>query len=195
MPIFKTNKKFNSYLPFSNVRQNIKIQSLIAFIFTLFFLFILAPSTIFLSPITGVDGSWAMAINMAIEKDFTFGKDIIFTYGPLGFLSTRFPMYINKWHFIIFDLYMMINFAFIVFYILSNNKSISTYLLTFLTITLFGYIYSVDIVIILVWIMFFMFFYFLKYDNVYTLINSILIATLLFFIKLNTGLVLVQFSF
>jgi hypothetical protein len=195
MPLFEIKEKNHHILPLSSIRQLFKKQYIIPCIVTILYLFILAPSTIFLPPIAGIDGSWAMAINMAIHKNFVFGKDFIFTYGPLGFLSTRFPMYMNKWHLIMFDLYMMINFAFILFYVLYNNRSISAYVLSFFTITLFGYIYSSDVVIILVWIMFFMFFYFLRHGHIYILINSILIATLLFFIKLNTGIVAIFFLY
>jgi hypothetical protein len=34
------------------------------------------------------DGSWSAVLNHAHLKDWQFGKQIIFTYGPLGFLST-----------------------------------------------------------------------------------------------------------
>jgi hypothetical protein len=35
----------------------------------------------------GLDGSWTFAINYFFHKSFIFGKDVIWTYGPLGFLS------------------------------------------------------------------------------------------------------------
>ncbi|MEH1887481.1 hypothetical protein [Nostoc sp.] len=39
------------------------------------------------SPIKiGLDGSWQYAISRAALEKFVFGKDIIFTYGPLGYL-------------------------------------------------------------------------------------------------------------
>ncbi|XGV98605.1 MAG: hypothetical protein ACAF41_06635 [Leptolyngbya sp. BL-A-14] len=37
---------------------------------------------------TGLDPSWVYTINYAASHDLTFGKDIIFTYGPLGYLLT-----------------------------------------------------------------------------------------------------------
>ena len=38
------------------------------------------------APSTGLDPSWALAITRAAEAHFVFGREIVFTYGPLGFL-------------------------------------------------------------------------------------------------------------
>ena len=37
---------------------------------------------------TGLDPSWSYAISQAAQQGLIFGKDIIFTYGPLGYLIT-----------------------------------------------------------------------------------------------------------
>jgi hypothetical protein len=39
-------------------------------------------------PIAGVDGSWAYAMNIATAEHMRFGKDIIFTFGPLASVYT-----------------------------------------------------------------------------------------------------------
>ena len=36
---------------------------------------------------SGLDASWAIAINWVINHGYKFGKDIVFNYGPLGFLT------------------------------------------------------------------------------------------------------------
>jgi hypothetical protein len=36
-----------------------------------------------------LDGSWRLALSVAFEKGLVFGRDINFTYGPLGFLAAR----------------------------------------------------------------------------------------------------------
>jgi hypothetical protein len=38
-------------------------------------------------PQTGVDASWSLAITEASLRNLTFGRDIVFTYGPLGYLA------------------------------------------------------------------------------------------------------------
>jgi hypothetical protein len=39
------------------------------------------------APAPGLDTSWQAAISVAAQRDLQFGKDVVFTYGPLGFLS------------------------------------------------------------------------------------------------------------
>lgn len=58
----------------------------------------------------GVDDSWAVTLNYALAKNWTWGKDIVYTYGPLGFLATRVGMGISKWIMLGFDLLMVVNF-------------------------------------------------------------------------------------
>jgi hypothetical protein len=38
-------------------------------------------------PRTGFDNSWQLALNLAVEHGLDFGRDVVFTYGPLGFLA------------------------------------------------------------------------------------------------------------
>ncbi len=41
------------------------------------------------SPSNELDSSWRMVLNYALDQNLQFGKDLIFTYGPLGFLMGR----------------------------------------------------------------------------------------------------------
>ena len=40
---------------------------------------------------TGLDPSWRQALHMAAQEGIRFGSDLVFTYGPLGFLSAPSP--------------------------------------------------------------------------------------------------------
>jgi hypothetical protein len=44
---------------------------------------------------TGIDPSWQYALNHFFLKNMLFGKDIMFSYGPLGFLEAPQPVGIN----------------------------------------------------------------------------------------------------
>ena len=44
-------------------------------------------------PVPGLDGSWILALNLAAERGLDHGTDLIFTYGPLGFLDQ--PMVVD----------------------------------------------------------------------------------------------------
>ena len=37
----------------------------------------------------GVDPSWLMLLNEAVSRDWVFGRDLFFTYGPFGFIHAR----------------------------------------------------------------------------------------------------------
>jgi hypothetical protein len=42
-------------------------------------------------PTTGLDPSWAYALNLAHAQNLIFGRDVIFTFGPLGYLFYPVP--------------------------------------------------------------------------------------------------------
>jgi hypothetical protein len=39
------------------------------------------------APSTGLDPSWIVGLNLFAQQGFRFGRDLIFTYGPLGYLA------------------------------------------------------------------------------------------------------------
>jgi hypothetical protein len=46
------------------------------------------------APVDGtLDPSWRAALHLAAQRGLDFGSDIVFTYGPLGFLGTPWPWY------------------------------------------------------------------------------------------------------
>jgi hypothetical protein len=46
-------------------------------------------------PETGFDNSWQIALHLAAVQHLNFGRDVVFTYGPLGFLSE--PLLVSTW--------------------------------------------------------------------------------------------------
>ena len=49
--------------------------------------------SLWVSPQDGLDGSWQIGLHLAADQGLTFGSDIGFTYGPLGFLV--FPLLVT----------------------------------------------------------------------------------------------------
>jgi hypothetical protein len=43
----------------------------------------------FQTPGAGIDPSWNAGLAMAVDQGLHFGKEVVFTYGPLGFLNSR----------------------------------------------------------------------------------------------------------
>ncbi|MBE9259370.1 hypothetical protein, partial [Dolichospermum sp. LEGE 00246] len=66
-----------------SIRWKLLLPSLILFIYV-FIASLPLPSPIQM----GLDPSWSYAISQANQKQLIFGKEIIFTYGPLGYLIT-----------------------------------------------------------------------------------------------------------
>lgn len=50
------------------------------------FLLLMTIPTLVIPPSAGLDPSWQLSLGMAFARDLTFGKQYLWTYGPLGFL-------------------------------------------------------------------------------------------------------------
>jgi hypothetical protein len=71
-----------------------------AMILCLFFL----PSHFCNPPDFSLDGHWQLMLNKAFSEKWSFGEQIIWTYGPLGFFETRLPCGIGRVWYVLFDL-------------------------------------------------------------------------------------------
>ena len=155
-----------------------------------FILVFLVSPIVYREPGLGLDQSWQMAINMAVEKGFVFGKDFIFTYGPLGYLCTRAPLGINKFTYLLFDIYLLINFGMVLNYVLSKFRAFTSYLLIFLVVSILNVYDPDNAVIFLSWIFLFSIFHFIYHQKKLMLINALLLSLMILFIKLNLGLII-----
>ncbi len=90
-------------------------------------------------PREGLDPSWKSVIEHSLLNQLTFGEDIIFTYGPLGFLSTKqfqqnlYPILLIYWLLVTAS----ISLLFYSYYRLGNPLvTIITYLLVLISVSL-----------------------------------------------------------
>jgi len=155
------------------------------FLFSL--LLLLLPEHLIHIPGVGVDPSWQIALNMAVRKGFVFGKDIIFTYGPLGFLEshlgTEIP-YGNLWIFL-FEISIIGVVLFIITRILKEYHSIPDYVIIFIAVYNLSYVGTTFKIVVI--ILFFLL-QNIKKINFYslTLVSALLVIQ--FFIKPSTAL-------
>jgi hypothetical protein len=56
-------------------------------------------------PSLGLDASWDRSLQVAVTGGAVFGRDILFTYGPLGYLLTRSP--VSKVNLLLYDFFIM----------------------------------------------------------------------------------------
>jgi hypothetical protein len=153
-------------------------------------IYILLPERIFSFPHNGLDPSWMIALNMAVEQNLVFGRDLIYTLGPLGFLYTGLPVFIPKIAIILFQIMIFGSIAFIMNFYLQQIKSA----LAKAGFIVFMLVIYIELFPEKAFLLFLIFLFFLLYhlnrQKRFALIFAGFIALLTFFVKLNTGLLL-----
>jgi len=94
---------------------------------------------------TGLDYSWRYGLNYLAQSHYTYGRDVTFTYGPLGYLVYPLDIGANLSHAIIFSVIMQILLAAILLYfVFALKKSVP--------VLLFAVAYAVTCVVGLFWL-------------------------------------------
>lgn len=137
-----------------------------------------------------LDPSWVSGLNYISIKNLIWGKDFVFTLGPLSYLTTRVGWGHEKTSFILFDLFCFLNFVIIFFksYLKSNNKIITSVFIFAIAITLPAYFGSLNAFILLSFLLFWIKESLDNRNHVAYLFQTIILV-LLFYIKFNTGLI------
>ena len=172
---------------------------LIEFIWLVFYFFLLLPFDLVhkfvssRSPLGDLEESWQYSINMAIERHLTFGRDFIFTYGPLGFLQTKFTIGISKWMILLPELFLVACSIFALRYILqrSGRNILCTISIALFLILLKG----INTLNLFVPLFLFYLFYFFNHRKLWSLHLATILAVFVFFVKVNWGIVLLFFLY
>jgi hypothetical protein len=178
---------------FLNFYKVDKIKLLLYFVI----FFFVAPRYLFTTPGLSLDPSYILALNFFSQEHFNFGKEIVFTYGPLNFLATRlcltsFQQYLS----IIVNLLATLAFTFLVYPYLYKTFIRRDYFqvgLIAVALSFFKFL-SMDFTLSLLVLYYAFAIKFIKKPHYSLLLILSLFPTLSFFIKLNTGLIL-QFHF
>jgi hypothetical protein len=151
--------------------------------------FVALPSTFYNHPGYGLDSSWMIGLHLAVKKGLVFGTEFCFTYGPLGILSTRLEIGLAPYLLVLFDLYVLINLIYVFNWIIKNNNSWAVFISIFLLVVLLQDFRDHDIVMVLTWlVLFFLFRYYDERKNA-LLLNAAFLVLLIFFIKVNLGII------
>lgn len=152
------------------------------------FLFFL-PTRFFSDLTVGLDPSWQIALQLAFEKPRVFGQDFIFTYGPLGFISTRFPSPSNFWLLLTHDLFIYFTLILIFISLARRLKSYVSLISLVLVCWLAGNtINSLDIVVVHFAMMLYLLFEHRDTKKSLYLILAAILSVVIFYVKLNLGL-------
>ena len=120
--------------------------------FLFFMLMLLLPTQLKSFPGADVDSSWMIALNLAVSNGFIFGKNFIFTYGPLGFLYTHIGLeipYGYVWIFL-FDLSIISAILFIINTVVKEYNSILAYGLVIIIVYHLAYAITTNRILVIV---------------------------------------------
>lgn len=144
-----------------------------------------------------LDVSWMVTQNFANFNNLRWGKEFVFTYGPLSTLGLRIPWGESKISFILFDVFNFINIFFLVFLSIKNNSNkIITFFALILLVLSIPNLFGADYAIIYFFSLLFWMTQSLEKPKSFYFIFQILCVIIMFFFKFNTGLIaLVMFYF
>ncbi len=140
------------------------------------------------------DDEWLLLINYFRATPLSWGKELVFTYGPLGFLSTGRTYFVNKYLLLFSDLFIFINYL-IIFYVTLKtglNKKLNFFLI--LIFCLFNKVFHFNSMTAIC----FMIFWSQKWPIIginLSYLFRFLILSLSFFIKPNTFFILLVIFF
>ena len=168
---------------------NNKFRFYAQYFFLFFFVFLLFPAFLYRLPDEGLDASWNIAIHLAYKYNLEFGKDFVFTYGPLGILHSRLPISVNLFVYLFFDLYFLTTLFFVCKEIFKRYFHYGTVIFIFLVITIAMYGALIE------WYFFFFLFYLFSFvktpDRRSHLLQAALLSLICFYFKISLGIIAV----
>jgi hypothetical protein len=166
------------------------------FAYLLFLIVLLFPFYRISEPATaGIDNSWRIALEMAHQKGLIFGKDLIYTYGPLGRLTQRIAISTTHFELFLFDIFCFANIGFLLYHFLPKPLRFYQVLIHFGFFLLISSIYGEWLSFILFYISIFSGLLFLQKQNHWFLIHAIGMGLINFYIKANYGVIALGFVF
>lgn len=158
-------------------------------LFTLTTVALLFPDHFFISPSTGLDPSWQLALHMAFEKGLKWGNEIAFTYGPLGFLSTRMPFPSLARAYLISDIFVTCQLALVTWQLSSLLVSSFSVIAGLGLVAIFGWSpFYIELPLLLFTFTLFALGKFANNGSTKWLALAAIDAALTLFIKVNVGL-------
>ena len=155
-------------------------------LFIALFLFLLFPVTFYKIPSPGLDSSYVIAIHLAFKYHLTFGKDLVFNFGPLAILNDRYPIGVTRWVYLLFDIYFLVTLFFLLKRVFSNGggRARSLFIAMGLVLALFEPAFQ--------WYFLFFLFYLFNFikepGKKMAVLQPALLSILCFYYKVNLGI-------
>lgn len=166
------------------------------FVYLLFLIILLIPFyRISEPPTAGIDNSWRIALEMAYEKGLVFGRDIIYTYGPLGRLTQRIGIATSNFQLFVFDIFCFLNVGFLLYQFLPKPLHLYQFTIHFVIFIITSSIYGEWMSFLLFFVSIYSGLLFLKRQNHWFLVHAIAMGVINFYIKANYGVIALGFVF
>lgn len=150
----------------------------------------LLPRDFFIGSGTGLDASWKLALHMAYSKGLIWGRDFVFTYGPLGFLSARLAMPEFRHWYLAADIFVFSNVIYLCWVSSRRLESVWQMLVAVGAVFCAGSMINyIDLAISLCIIQTFHLFINQQDGRAWHLLVAGVCAVIAFFVKLNMGLI------
>ncbi len=173
-----------------------KMKKILSLAFTnkmlliLLLVLLIAPFQFLTLPNTNLDNSWQLSINLAIKNHMIFGKDFVFTYGPLGYLLTGVPVYVSRFSILLFRILMFANGVYFIYYSIKELKGKFELLFFVPVLIFFNFLFSINFDLLIYFHFLFYIFHYIRHRHLAAYIIGALFAIFGFYIKLNTGIII-----
>ena len=152
---------------------------------------------LFEEPGIGLDPSWQIALNLLRNQDGIWGKDFVFSYGPLGSYIYRLPIHVPAWKQLLYDGFFFGNLLY--FHATCFPKQAKHYhLILFFIFNLFSFEMIGESTAFL-WMFLGMYHGFValntenKFKQTISLVMSFILLGIIFFTKANYGIIVWAF--
>ena len=144
------------------------------------------PDSFFLCVANDLDSSWVRAINYAVKEHLVFGSQFVFTYGPLGYLSTRHTQYIPDIVLLLADVFVCGCYFYIVQKLLLRNRG---WALLMIAAFFFCKGNEYSVILFLLFLVLSILNIQNRFRNYFEMLVCAICGVTVFFIKLNYGIV------
>lgn len=145
--------------------------------------------TVYNTPMSGLDGSWAIAIHLAHQLGLMHGTEFVFTYGPLGWLVTRLPISTAEWAIVLFDALWLLNIAVVIWLAVGTRPTVWRSLLLLVLLVIHKQCAGGETPFLFYFFVLFYLAFHFQTNNLWALVIAICLAILTFYMKANVGLV------
>lgn len=173
---------------FTPRRRKVLASPITRFLLLIIALVLVMPVAFTKPPGIGLDPSWTIALQLAIIEGKVFGRDFIFTYGPLGYLFIHTA--VCKWILLLYDLFVLGSLLSIFRKFLPSQPTVMDVINLFLLAAVTKICWWFSSTGMVFAILCFWLWRVMECGSSISVVNALVAAVALFFGKVNYGLIL-----